>query len=78
MINIMTIINECSSQEMAVLMQVVKKTLSIICIVAPILLLFALIHNFSRLMAKPEDKKLLKKTINAGIAAIVIFLILKN
>lgn len=75
MIDFLVSINECSSAGLAMLMQVVKRTLSIIRIVAPIILLISLAMNLSKLMSNPDNKKLLPKIRNSAIAAVVIFFI---
>ena len=73
--NFLIAINECSSADLALFMQIVKKTLNVIRIIAPILLLISLAINISKLMSNPDNKKLLPKVRNSIIATAVIFFI---
>ena len=56
-------------------MQIVKKTLSIIQIVGPILLLISTAIKLTQLMSNPDNKKLLPKLRNSFIAAALLFFI---
>ena len=69
------VIQECSSADLQIFMQVVKKILSLIHIIAPIVLMISLFINFTKLVKNPDDKKLLPKVRNSAIAAVVIFFI---
>lgn len=68
-------IQECSSQDLAMIMQFVKKTLLLIQIIAPILLAISLVLNLTKLVSNPDNKKLLPKVRNSIIAALVLFFI---
>ena len=71
--SILEVINQCSSNDLAVFLQIVKNILNMIHIIGPILLIIALVMHFIKLMSNPDDKKLMKKIANSIIATIVLF-----
>ena len=75
MFNVLEVIKECSSNDLATFMQIAKNILNLLHIIGPILLLIALVVHFIKLMSNPDDKKLLPKIRNSVIAAILLFFI---
>lgn len=75
MIEVLEIINECSSPALSTILTASKRVITIIQIIGPLLLLIALTINFIKLINNPEDKKLKKNLINSLIAAILLFFI---
>ena len=75
MMNLLVSIQECSSPALATTMQVVKRGLLIIQIIAPILLMISLAINLTRLVKNPDDKKLLPKIDKSILGAFVLFMI---
>ena len=67
--------NECASPALIPILSAVKKILSILGIVAPILLIIMAAIHLIKLLKNPDDKKGLPKVRNAFIAAAVVFLI---
>ena len=75
MIYFLETINECTQQDMAMVMKIVKNILNIIHIVAPILLIISLAIYLTQLVMNPDNKKLLPTIRNSFIAAIILFFI---
>ena len=66
---------ECSAPELVPILLAVKKTLQLIGIIAPILLIImASVHLFN-LVRDPDNKKALPKLRNSAIAAVVVFMV---
>ena len=66
---------ECSSSDIAYILSIARRVIQIIQIIGPILLLIMLAIHLTKLLAKPEDKKLFKKVVNSGIAAVMLFFV---
>ncbi len=75
MLEVLEIINECSSPALSAILSTSKRLITFIQILGPLLLLVALVINFVKLMSNPEDKKLKKSLINSLIAAVLLFFI---
>ncbi len=75
MIEILDLVNECSSPALGNVLTVFKRILGIIQIIGPIIFMVALIIHLVNLMSNPEDKKLPKKIFNSLIAIILLFFI---
>ena len=75
MLEILDLVNECSSKELSSILTITKRVLNIIQIIGPILLIIAIVMHLIKLMSNPDDKKLVPKIRNSIIAAIVIFFI---
>ncbi len=65
----------CSSPALAVTLRALRKILSIIQIVGPILLIVSLSIQLTQMMASPDDKKLPKKIFNSILATVLLFFI---
>ena len=65
----------CSSSILKITLGALKKILTVVQIIAPIILIVALISHFTKLMANPDDKKTKKKIMNSIIATAIIFFI---
>jgi len=65
----------CNSPSLATLLVILKKGLSILQFIAPILLIIALTIGFSKMAINPEDKKTLSKIKNPIIACVVLYFI---
>ena len=72
---ILEVINQCSSPILGAFLSIFKRAMNIIQIVVPILLMISLTMNLIKLVANPDDKKLLPKIKNAAIAAVLVFFI---
>lgn len=75
MIEVLEIINECSSPALSAILSTSKQIIKLIQIMGPILLIIALIINFIKLINNPEEKRLRKNLINSVIAAVFLFFI---
>ena len=69
MINIMDVVKECSSPALSALLKVVKRSLEIIQIIVPIILIVAFVINLIQLMNNPGEKKLVARVRNSILAA---------
>ena len=65
----------CSSTVLATILDMIQKTLGIIQIIVPILLIVGLAVAFSKMMLNPDEKKEPKKIANRIIAAFIIFIL---
>ena len=65
----------CTDSALLSILSIVQKILKLIQIIAPILLMVMAAIHLIHLVAKPDDKKILKKLINSFVAAAVIFFI---
>ena len=68
-------INSCSDPGLGFILKILKTIFTIIEVVSPIVLIVSLLILFTKLLANPEDKKLLNNIKNAIISCIIIFLI---
>ena len=75
MINILVTSADCANSALATSLTVVKKFLTILQIVGPILLILSLTISFLRNNINPDDKKSIKRIINSIIAMIIMFFI---
>ena len=65
----------CSSPALAVTLRALRKILTVIQIVGPILLIVSLTFQITKFMANPDDKKLSKGIFNSILATILLFFI---
>ena len=65
----------CSSSILKVTLTALKRLLTIIQIMGPIVLIVALFFHITKLIANPDDKKTSKKIINSIIATVILFFI---
>lgn len=75
MLEVLTMISECSSPALSIILRVVKNLLNLIQIIAPILLMVSIIMNLIKMMRNPDEKKNFSKIKNAFLAAAIIFFI---
>lgn len=75
MIQILSMVGDCSSPAIGALLIIAKRIIKFIRIIVPLLLIIATTTKFIHLMQNPDDKKGLKPIINSFIAAIVVFFI---
>ncbi len=66
---------ECNSPALAVSLRAVKKIMTVVQIVGPILLIAAIAFQVTQLMANPDDKKIPKKIFNSILATLFLFFI---
>ena len=69
------ILNTCSDPGLGFVLKILRSVFTIIEIIAPIVLIISLGILFTKLVANPEEKKLLKNVRNAIISCVIIFLI---
>lgn len=67
--------NYCSSPAIANLLFVLKNIFNVTMIIAPILAIVVLTITFTKIIANPEEKKLLKKLKNSLLALTLVFLV---
>ncbi len=65
----------CSSPALATSLIAVKNIMFLISIAAPIALIIAGTLRFFNLMKNPDEKNGMKKTINAFVAAVIVFFV---
>lgn len=65
----------CNSKALENLLRIVKRALSLIQIIGPILAIISLVFIFIKLTANPENKKLVKNLKNALIALVILFFV---
>ena len=70
-----TVINNCSSQGLYSILNILKNILTIIQIIGPILLIISLTITIIKLMNNPDEKKLKNNIKNEVIAIILLFFI---
>lgn len=75
MIEVLTMVSECSSPALSFGLKAAKNILSLIQIIAPLLLMISIVMKFINLAQNPEDKKIPKQIVNAAMAAVLIFMI---
>ena len=75
MMQIIDIVDTCSSPTLSFTIDLVQKILSIVQIMGPIVLLIALTIHFTKLMINPEEKEASKKIKNSIIATVILFLV---
>lgn len=73
MINLLTADVTCSSVGLANILSIIKTCLNIIQIAGPIIGMVALVINFTKLMANPEEKKYSTSLKNSLIAMVMLF-----
>lgn len=66
---------ECSSPELAGIIQITKKVFELIELIAPLTLIVMVVISLFLLMMNPEDKKGLSKLKNSITACVIIFFI---
>ena len=69
------ILANCDTVSSLVTMKALKKILSIIQIIGPIVLIVALTFHITQLVMNPDDKKILKKILISILATVIIFFI---
>lgn len=62
----------CTSQNLSAIFSIIKKSLSIIQIIGPLLLILLATISFIKLIKNPNEKNGSKKVVNKFIAAVVI------
>lgn len=67
--------NMCSDSTLLSILIIVKRVMIMIQVMVPIILIFMASVNLIKLLNNPEEKKDLKKIINAFIAAVVVFFV---
>ena len=75
MIEVIEIVNTCSSPTLSYAISLIKNILTIIQIMGPIVLIISLTFSFIKLMTTPDDKKLMERIKNSIIATILLFMI---
>ena len=75
MIQILDVYSGCSSAAIGATLAIMKRIIDLIQIIVPILLMISLTLLLIKLMANPDDKKLLPKIKNAALAAVIVFMI---
>jgi len=75
MLEVLEIINECSSPALSNILSIFKRIINLVQIIGPILLIIGMTVNLIKLINDPEDKKLKKNIFNSLIAAVLIFFI---
>lgn len=75
MLEVLTMVSDCSSPALAVVLRAAKSLLDLIQIIAPILLLCGMTYHLIKMMQNPEEKKNFSKVKNSALAAVIIFFI---
>ena len=65
----------CSDFALATILNIVRRVLSFIQLVVPIILIVSGTMHVIQMMANPDEKKNMKKLINSFAAAIIVFLL---
>lgn len=65
----------CADYGIANILYIIKKSLTIIQIIGPILTIIALWINFTKMTANPDEKKYQKNIFNCLISTVLLFLI---
>ena len=73
--NFLALAGSCTDPGMAAIMGIVKRILSLIQIMGPILALVSFSIHLTMLLKNPDDKKRMPKLRNSAIALIVLFLV---
>lgn len=73
--NILVTVSSCTDTALASILSTVRRILSLICIIAPILLIIMSAIHLVNLVKNPDEKKNFKKLINSLIATAVLFFI---
>ena len=68
-------ISSCNDPGLGFILKIIRTLFTIIEVVSPIVLIISLLILFTKLLANPEDKKLLNNIKNSIISCIIIFLI---
>ena len=71
----MNTVAHCQNYALIGLFSIVRRILSLIQIIAPILLIISLMITFSKIVMNPEEKKNQKKIINSILATVILFFI---
>ena len=69
------VMTTCNSASLSALLVIVKRVLTIIQILVPIILIVSCIISFTELVANPDQKGGTKKILNKFLAAVIIFFI---
>ena len=75
MIYLASIGSACSDPGLAAILSIVKKVITIIQIIGPILALISFSYHLTMMVKNPDDKKGLPKIRNSAIALVVLFLV---
>ena len=75
MIEVLDVVEGCSSPTLSLIIDILKNVLLIIQIAGPIALIIAITLDFMKLMSNPDDKKTKDKIKNSIFATIFLFLI---
>lgn len=75
MLEIIEIINNCSSPDLGAVLYGIKKIIGMIQIIVPILLMISLLINFTKLLKDPDNSKLKSTIKNSFIATVIVFFV---
>ena len=75
MIEVLTMVSDCSSPALALILRAFKSMLSLIQIIVPILLMIGLVMKLIKMAQNPEEKKYFSKVKNSVLAATIVFFI---
>lgn len=75
MLEVLTMVSECSAPALGLALRALKNLLSLIQIIVPILLMCAMTYHLIQLTRNPDEKKLKAKVKNSALAAAIIFMI---
>ena len=71
--NILITVKDCADPALGPIIIIIKRALTIIQIVGPIILILALTINLTKGVFNPEDKKSMKKLFNSILATLILF-----
>lgn len=72
---ILDVNSACTEPALSLILPTIKRALSLIQILGPILLFVSLIYTFIQLIRKPEEKKYISRIKNSLIALVVVFFV---
>ena len=72
---ILAITGTCSDPGLEVILYVIRRFMTLVQIVGPILCIISLAYTFVMLVTNPDDKKLIGRLKNSAIALVVLFLL---
>jgi NADH:ubiquinone oxidoreductase subunit 6 (subunit J) len=75
MLEVLTMVSECSVPALGLALKAIKNLLSVIQIIVPIVLMCAVTFHLIKMMQNPDEKKNFSKVKNSFLAAAIIFFI---
>ena len=75
MLEVLTMVSECSVPALGLALKAIKNLLNVIQIIVPIVLMCATVYNLIKMMQNPDEKKNFSKIKNSFLAATIIFFI---